>query len=179
MCSSRRKEIPPTPCCNCRALIICRPSRQAVAAFAQLYGVSPATVYRAQDLRKPRLSHRADHKNHVCFLWHSSTLLRNYCKSNCAPPINKGATFPQNGDSAAGRARHETPQGLVSAQRPAAQPVDAYQASPPDQPRLCTGSRCRRTLSSQLSTTAGSSRPPSDLKYIEAPSRLTPKADPP
>ncbi|MEO7160251.1 MAG: hypothetical protein ABIX00_07055 [Polaromonas sp.] len=67
MSSSRHKEIPADSLLQLRQRLDHLPRKsperaRQVAAFADLYGVSPTTVYRTlKNLRKPRLTHRADH----------------------------------------------------------------------------------------------------------------------
>jgi hypothetical protein len=67
MCASRRKAIPADSLLQLRRHLDRLPHKsreraRQVASFAELYGVSTTTVYRAlNDFHKPRLAHRADH----------------------------------------------------------------------------------------------------------------------
>jgi len=123
MPSGRRKQIPSDSLLQLRQrlerLSHKSPERAAqVAAMASLYGVSPATVYRAlQDCKRPHAAHRVDHgKPRVL----PAAELERYCELIAALKLR---TTNKNGRHLSTRRAIEliegygveTPQGLVQA----------------------------------------------------------------
>ncbi len=185
MCSSRRKEIPADSVLQLRQRLDHLPRKSSerarqVAAFAQLYGVSPTTVYRTlKDLRKPRLSHRADHgKPRVLPL----AQLKHYCEIIAAVKLrttNKQGRHvsPKRVIQLLEEHGIETPQGLVKVPKDLLHKstVDAYLSQLHlDQPRLYRQPPAVRFQAEHSNDCWQFDMSPSDLKYIEAPSWIDP-----
>ena len=185
MSSSRHKEIPADSLLQLRQRLdhLSRKSPERarqVAEFADLYGVSPTTVYRTlKNLRKPRLTHRTDHgKPRVLPM----AELERYCELIAAVKLR--TTNRQGRHASTKRViklleEHgiETPQGLVKAPQGLLHKstVDAYLAQLHlDQPRLQRQPPAVRFQAERSNDCWQFDMSPSDLKHIEAPSWIDP-----
>lgn len=181
MSSSRHKEIPADSLLQLRQRLDHLPRKsperaRQVAEFADLYGVSPTTVYRTlKNLRKPRLTHRADHgKPRVLPM----AELESYCALIAAVKLR--TTNRQGRHVSTKRVielleEHgiETPQGLVKAPKGLLHKstVDAYLTQLHlDQPRLQRQPPAVRFQAERSNDCWQFDMSPSDLKHIEAPS---------
>ena len=181
MSSSRHKEIPADSLLQLRQRLDHLPRKsperaRQVAEFAELYGVSPTTVYRTlKNLRKPRLTHRADHgKPRVLPM----AELESYCALIAAVKLR--TTNRQGRHVSTKRVielleEHgiETPQGLVKAPKGLLHKstVDAYLTQLHlDQPRLQRQPPAVRFQAERSNDCWQFDMSPSDLKHIEAPS---------
>lgn len=185
MSSSRHKEIPADSLLQLRQRLDHLPRKsperaKQVAQFADLYGVSSTTVYRTlKNLRKPRLTHRADHgKPRVLPM----AELESYCALIAAVKLR--TTNRQGRHVSTKRVielleEHgiETPQGLVKAPKGLLHKstVDAYLAQLHlDQPRLQRQPPAVRFQAERSNDCWQFDMSPSDLKHIEAPSWIDP-----
>ena len=185
MSSSRHKEIPADSLLQLRQRLDHLPRKsperaRQVAEFADLYGVSPTTVYRTlKNLRKPRLTHRADHgKPRVLPM----AELESYCALIAAVKLR--TTNRQGRHVSTKRViqlleEHgiETPQGLVKAPKGLLHKstVDAYLTQLHlDQPRLQRQPPAVRFQAERSNDCWQFDMSPSDLKHIEAPSWIDP-----
>ena len=181
MSSSRHKEIPADSLLQLRQRLDHLPRKsperaRQVAEFAELYGVSPTTVYRTlKNLRKPRRTHRADHgKPRVLPM----AELESYCALIAAVKLR--TTNRQGRHVSTKRVielleEHgiETPQGLVKAPKGLLHKstVDAYLTQLHlDQPRLQRQPPAVRFQAERSNDCWQFDMSPSDLKHIEAPS---------
>ena len=106
MPSDRHKEIPADSLLQLRQRLDHLPRKspertKQVAAIAELYGVSPTTVYRAlKQLLKPRAVHRADHGKPRLL---PKPELERYCELVAAlklrTPIRTAGTYPPSAPS--------------------------------------------------------------------------------
>ena len=185
MSSSRHKEIPADSLLQLRQRLDHLPRKsperaRQVAQFADLYGVSPTTVYRTlKNLRKPRLTHRADHgKPRVLPM----AELESYCALIAAVKLR--TTNKQGRHVSTKRVIElleeygiETPQGLVKAPKGLLHKstVDAYLTQLHlDQPWLQRQPPAVRFQAERSNDCWQFDMSPSDLKHIEAPSWIDP-----
>ena len=151
-----------------------------VAAIAELYGVSPTTVYRAlKQLLKPRAVHRADHGKPRLL---PKPELERYCELIAALKLrttNKNGRHLSTQRAIELLENHgiETPQGLVKAPRGLLHKttVDGYlRQFHLDQGRLRREPPAVRFQAERSNDCWQFDRSPSDLKQIEAPNWVDP-----
>lgn len=185
MSSSRHKEIPADSLLQLRQRLDHLPRKSPerahqVATFADLYGVSPTTIYRTlRNFRKPRLTRRADHgKPRVLPM----VELQRYCELVAAVKLR---TTNKNGRHVSTKRviqlleEHgiETPQGLVKVPKGLLHKstVDAYLTQLHlDQPRLLRQPPAVRFQAEHSNDCWQFDMSPSDLKHIKMPSWIDP-----
>jgi hypothetical protein len=185
MAANRRKEIPTDSLLQLRQRLDRLPRKsperaRQIRLFAELYGVSPTTLYRAlKQLNKPRPVHRADHGKPRLL---PTSELKRYCELIAALKLR---TTNKNGRHLSTRRAItlleaygvETPQGLVQAPKGLLHKstVDAYlQQFHLDQPRLRRQPPAVHFQAEHSNDCWQFDLSPSDLKQIKAPSWVDP-----
>lgn len=185
MAANRRKEIPTDSLLQLRQRLDRLPRKsperaRQIRLFAELYGVSSTTLYRAlKQLNKPRPVHRADHGKPRLL---PTSELKRYCELIAALKLR---TTNKNGRHLSTRRAItlleaygvETSQGLVQAPKGLLHKstVDAYlQQFHLDQPRLRRQPPAVHFQAEHSNDCWQFDLSPSDLKQIKAPSWVDP-----
>lgn len=185
MPSDRHKEIPADSLLQLRQRLDHLPRKspertKQVAAIAELYGVSPTTVYRAlKQLLKPRAVHRADHGKPRLL---PKPELERYCELIAALKLrttNKNGRHLSTQRAIELLENHgiETPQGLVKAPKGLLHKttVDVYlRQFHLDQGRLRREPPAVRFQAERSNDCWQFDMSPSDLKHIEMPNWVDP-----
>ncbi len=183
--SSRHKEIPPDSLLQLQQRLDRLPRKShervnQVAAIAELYGISPTTVYRAlKQFLKPRSIHRADHGQPRRL---PKSELERYCELVAALKLrttNKNGRHLSTQRTIELLENHgiETPQGLVKAPKGLLHKttIDVYlRQFHLDQGRLRREPPAVRFQAERSNDCWQFDMSPSDLKHIETPDWVDP-----